>query len=100
MNANNKNAGIIATIATILFCGLPGLVGMCIGLSNLFSGVTAGGGVVDMSPSNQANLVVWGMVSLCFSFIGIAIPIVIGFFTFRKKTTPAPTFDEPIPPTS
>ena len=98
MNANNRNAGIIATIVTIVLCGLPGLAGLCFGLSFLFSGVTAGGDVIEMTQSEQTNLLVMGAASLCISVIFLLIPILVGFFTFRKK--PAPVFNEPIPPPS
>ena len=95
---NNKNTGIIATIASVLLCGCPGLF-LCI-----FGAVTATG---SMPYNTQVNGVsnsgtlpsTVGFVMLCLSLIFILIPIGVGFFTLRKKPeTVAPS--EPIPPAS
>jgi hypothetical protein len=94
----NKNTGIIATVATALLCGCPGLL-LCI-----FGGVAAAGllpytttvnGVSDQGivPST------YGFVLLCLSLIFIAIPIVVGVVTLRKKPE-VPASIEPIPPAS
>ena len=100
MNANNKNIGIVATIVTVVLCGLPALIGLCLAMSFLYSGVTAGGGVVEMTGDEQTNLLVSGVATLCISVVFLLIPILVGFFTFRKKPTPKPVIDEPIPPAS
>jgi len=39
-----------------------------------------------------------GFVGLCLALIFIAIPIVVGVLTLRKKPEKAVTFDEPVPP--
>jgi len=81
---DKKTAGIIATVATALLCGCPGLF-LCI-----FGAVTAAGvmpyttefnGVVDegVLPSS------YGFVTLCVALIFIAIPIVVGFVMLRNK---------------
>ena len=93
---DNKTKGIIATVASVILCGCPGLF-LCIfgaftATGNMpfnteFNGVTNSG---TLPPTA-------GFVLLCLSLIFIAIPIVVGFLTLRRKPT-APTNNEPIPP--
>ena len=74
---NNKNTGIIATIAAVILCGCPGLF-LC-----LFGGLTAAGqGTFNNSSLSPAV----GFVLLCFSLILILIPAGVGFYTLRKRT--------------
>lgn len=94
----SRNTSVILTVATALLCGCPGLL-FCV-----FGGVTAAGlmpftttfnGVTDQGiiPSR------YGIAMLCLSLILIAIPVVVGFVTLRRK--PAPVVDnEPLPPAS
>lgn len=94
----NKNTGLIATIGTALTCGCCGL------FACIFGAVTATGnmpyntelnGVTNsgMLPSSV------GYALLCMSIILIAIPVVVGFVTLRKKPQ-ADTINEPLPPAS
>ncbi len=95
---NNKNTGIIATIASVLLCGCPGLF-LC-----LFGALTATG---NMPYSTEVNGVsntgtlspMVGFVLLFLSLIFILIPIVVGFVTLRKRPALSTT-NEPIPPAS
>ena len=92
----NRNTGIIATIAAVVLCGCPGLF-LCI-----FGAVTATG---NMPFSTEFNGVsnsgilppTFGFVMLCLSLIFILIPVGVGFFTLRKK--PEVTTEE-LPPAS
>ena len=87
---DKKTTGIIATIASALLCGCPGIF-LC-----LFGALTAAG----QGTFNDASLdPTVGFVLLCLSLIFIAIPIAVGFFTLRKKPE-VPASDEPIPPAS
>ncbi len=73
---NNKNTGMIATIASVVLCGCPGLF-MC-----LFGALTAAG----RGTFNDGNLSpVVGVALLCVALIFILIPVGVGFFTLRKK---------------
>jgi uncharacterized membrane protein len=96
-----KTVGIIATIATALLCGCPGIFLCVFGIwgatgtmpyTTEIGGITGGGTM----PSTV------GFVLLFLSLIFIAIPIVVGFVTLRKKPAPAtlPEPAEPLPPTS
>jgi integral membrane sensor domain MASE1 len=86
----NKNTGMIATIASVVLCGCPGLF-MC-----LFGALTATGNGTFNEQSLSPTV---GFVLLCLSLIFIVIPIAVGFFTLRKKPE-AVTTNEPIPPAS
>jgi len=84
----NKNTGIIATIAAVVLCGCPGLF-LC-----LFGALTAAG----QGTFNDASLSpMVGIILLCLSLIFILIPVGVGFFTLRKK--PEATTEE-VPPAS
>jgi len=92
----NKNTGIIATIAAVVLCGCPGLF-LCI-----FGAVTATGNMpftTEVNGINNSGTLppTAGFVMLCFALIFILIPVGVGFFTLRKK--PEATVEE-VPPAS
>ncbi len=89
---NNKNTGIIATVAAVILCGCPGLF-MC-----LFGALTAAG----QGTFNDASLSpTVGIALICVALIFILIPVGVGFFTLRKKpAAAAASNDEPLPPAS
>jgi hypothetical protein len=87
---NNKNTGIIATVAAVVLCGCPGLF-MC-----LFGALTAAGrGTFNEQSLSPAV----GIALVCVALIFILIPVGVGFFTLRKKPE-APSNHEPTPPAS
>lgn len=94
----NRNTGILATVASVILCGCPGLF-LCI-----FGAFTATG---NMPYSTELNGITntgtlpptAGFVMLCLSLIFILIPIAVGFFTLRNRP-PAPSNNEPMPPAS
>lgn len=87
---NNKNTGIIATVAAVVLCGCPGLF-MC-----LFGALTAAG---QGTFNNQSLSPTVGIALVCVALIFILIPVGVGFFTLRKKPE-APSNNEPMPPAS
>ena len=97
----NRTVAIIATIAAVLLCGCPGLF-LCI-----FGAASAAGimpyNVTDFSGNTTSGTMpaTWGFAMLCVALIFILIPILVGFFTLRKK--PATNLvvppSEPLPPT-
>lgn len=91
---NNKNTGIIATIAAVLLCGCPGFF-LCV-----FGAATAfGGGTYNLGSEGGSIPPGMGFVFLCLSLIFMLIPIAVGFFMLRKKPE-APVSNEPLPPAS
>lgn len=85
----NRNTGIIATIASVVLCGCPGLF-VC-----LFGAITASG---RGTFNDQYLPPTVGFVLVCLSLIFILIPVGVGFFTLRKK--PEPPVDIVVPPAS
>jgi hypothetical protein len=80
---NNRNTGIIATIAAVLLCGCPGLF-LC-----LFGALTAAGQGTFNDTSLSPTV---GLTLLCVALILLLIPVGVGFFTLRKRNdiTPPP----------
>ncbi len=91
---NSKNTGMIATIATAVLCGCPGLFLCVFGLASAF-----GAGTFTLGDEGGQIPPAYGVGILCVSLIFIAIPIVVGFVTLRKKPE-APASNEPMPPAS
>ena len=91
---NNKNTGMIATIATALICGCCGLFTCIMGI-----GTITGNGSYTLGSSTESMPPAFGYVFLCLSIIMIIIPIAVGFFMLRKKPE-APVSNEPLPPAS
>jgi len=112
---DRKNTGMIATIATALLCGCPGLFGLCLGGTSVLASMIPGAEIDVFGRNDPAAGVTMGVVFLCLSVIFIAIPIVVGVVTLRKRPDvvapvvapvseprpPAPPEeDEPLPPAS
>jgi hypothetical protein len=92
---NNKNTGMIATIAAVVLCGCPGLF-LCI-----FGAVTASGNMpynTEINGISNSGILPssYGAAMLCLALIFILIPVAVGFFTLRKK----PETSQDLPPVS
>ena len=122
---DKKTTGLIATIATALLCGCPGLFGLCMGSTSLIASFIPGADIDVFGSNDPGSAATMGVVFLCLSVIFIAIPVVVGVVTLRKPKdeTPAvvevkpvveptveasseakppapPVDDEPLPPAS
>jgi len=98
---NNKNTGIIATVATAILCGCPGLLTLCWGALAAFVSFVPGANIDIGGSSDPQSALFTGLGALCAGVIFIAIPIVVGVVTLRKKpAVVAPSDNEPIPPVS
>lgn len=96
---DKKTVGIIATIASVLFCGCPGLGAICWGLMAAFVSQVPGADIDIGGSSDPTTAIIVGLGTLCIGVIFVAIPIVVGFFTLRTKPTAGtPISNEPIPP--
>jgi len=97
---DKKTTGIIATVVTVLLCGCPGLFGLCFGSISLIAGFVPGSEIDVFGSSDPQSAMFMGLGTLCGSIIFIAIPIVVGILTLRKKPAPAPVAgpNEPFPP--
>lgn len=94
----NKNTGIIATIASVVLCGCPGLLLCFFGATSVFASAVPGAEIDVFGSNNPAAATTMGFVFLCLSLILILIPVGVGFFTQRKKSEPPA--DVVVPPTS
>lgn len=97
---SNKNTGIIATVATAILCGCPGLATLCWGALMAFVSFVPGADIDIGGSSDPQSALFTGLGALCAGVIFIAIPIVVGVVTLRKKPAAAPVSDEPLPPAS
>jgi hypothetical protein len=96
-----KAVGLIATACSVLCCG-------CLGLSLfLWGGAIAilGKGTwsikVGETTRNGNISPAGGVAILCGGMIFLLIPVLVGFFTLRKRKPLVPSsFNEPIPPAS
>lgn len=85
MDSSKRNTALIATIGTTVLCGLPGLC-LCL-MGGMFAVVgTIPGADIDVAGSNDPGAAIaMGVGMLCVSLVLIAIPVVVGFVTLRKK---------------
>jgi hypothetical protein len=97
----NRNTGLIATIATALLCGCPGLASLCWGIMSAVISFIPGADInMGGNTSPQAALFS-GLGGLCLGIVFIAIPVIVGFVTLRKKPEiAAPVNNDPLPPAS
>ncbi len=96
---NNRTVGIIATVVTALLCGCAAI------LSCVFGALGAAGVPFDTTVNGQTTSqpmpAALGYALLCLSIVFIAVPVVVGFLTLRKKPeAAAPVSNEPLPPAS
>jgi uncharacterized membrane protein len=94
-----RTIGIIATIATALLCGCPGLFLCAFGAWGATGTLPYTTEVNGMNGSGMLPPTV-GFVVLCLALILIAIPIIVGIVTLRQKPAPEPEKSEPVPPAS
>ncbi|OIO83199.1 MAG: hypothetical protein AUK02_08140 [Anaerolineae bacterium CG2_30_58_95] len=98
----SKTGAIIGTIVAVLLCGCPGLVGLCLGATSLIAGFIPGAAIDVFGSSDPRSAMLMGVASLCGGIIFIAIPIVVGILTLRKKKALAAEEilppSEPLPP--
>ena len=97
---SSKTGAIIGTIASVLLCGCPGIIACIFGI--LIAVGVPFDTTVNGYTSQQTFPIGYGIGLLCASVIFIAIPIIVGVLTLRKKkvTTKADILppSEPLPP--
>ena len=95
---DSRSKGLIATIASVILCGCPGLF-LCIFGAVGATGMPIETTINDVSSSAPMPLgLAIGM--LCVALIFMLIPVAVGFFTLRSKPTPPVRMSEPLPPAS
>lgn len=97
---DKKTVGIIASIATALLCGCPGLCLCLYGAIFSIPGGTYTSDLPGIYDSGELSPTV-GYVLLCLGLLMVLIPIGIGGYTFfsqRNGKTSDQDLDEPLPP--
>jgi len=90
---DRKTGSMIALVAAILFCGLPGLCGLCAGPIFAVIGLIPGSEIDMFGSDSPRAAITTGVSTLCASIIFIAIPILVWYFLIRKKSAEAKIID-------
>lgn len=83
---DRKTTGLIALIAAILFCGLPGLCGLCSGPLFILVGLIPGSDIDIFGSNAPRTAISSGVAALCVSVVFIAIPVLVWYFLIRKQS--------------
>ena len=97
----NRAVAIVLTIATAVACGLPSIVLMCLGVLALLG--TQMPEVMAQNPGSTAEEITLGAAMfLCVGAVFLAVPILVGIFSFRFSKKEESGFDtiDYIPPAS
>ncbi len=98
---DKKTTALVATIATAVFCGCPGLLSLGVGGMMALVGLIPGAEIDIFGSSDPSSAIAMGIGMLCGGIVLIAIPIVVGVLTLRKpKPAVVENIDEPLPPAS
>jgi hypothetical protein len=96
---DDRTKPIIATLASVVLCGCPGLFLFIFGFF-----AAAGNMPFKFELNGVSNSDVFpptiGLVLICLSLILIVIPIVVGFLALRIKPAGPLNNSEPLPPPS
>lgn len=80
---DKKTIGIIATVATTFICGCASI------FSCVWGFIIVSGQPIDVTSNGittpQTLPPTIGYVLLCLTVLMIAVPVIVAFFTFRKK---------------
>jgi hypothetical protein len=94
----NRKGAIIATVLTSLLCGVPGLISICVGVITVFGTQSS---LTSPSGSTAMDSLVTLFLFVVSGLVLIAIPIVVGFLTLRRKraqaAAPAPAATDQAP---
>jgi len=85
---NNRTTGIVVTVITVLLFGCPGLICLCWGTVAALVGLSGDPNYyfgVDTEPTSN---LIGGLFIICLSVVLIAIPVIVGFLTIRRKNQP------------
>jgi hypothetical protein len=95
---DKRTTGIVATIATALLCGCPGLFGLCFGAFFAVISQIPGADIDVYGSNDPTQALTTGLLMFCGGVLLVAIPVVVGVLMLRNKPAPPPVSDEPLPP--
>lgn len=92
---DKKTTSIVAILIATIFCGLPGLCGLCLGSLAMVGAFVPDNGI----PSEDVALTVGVSIMMVgLSLVFIAIPIGIGIWTWWSQKAIATKMDQVIIP--
>jgi len=94
----NRNTALIATIASAVLCGCPGLFACFFGV--IMAGVSQMPDAnIDIFGSDDPTAaLIFGLATLCIGFALVVIPVAVGFFTLRRASASADAMPPAPPP--
>jgi hypothetical protein len=84
---NSRTGGIIGTIVAALLCGIPGIVLACMGLIAIVGGQSP---EIAADSAKWQNTMIGAVAFLIGGAVLILIPLIVGFFSLRRRPTRAP----------
>ncbi len=96
---DNRSKSIVATLASVVLCGCPGLFLLIFGFFAVAGNMPFKFEFNDMSNAEVIPPTV-GLALICLALIFIAIPVVVGFLTLRSRPAAALNNNEALPPPS
>ena len=82
----DRNTGLIATIASVILCGCPGLFSCFWGLIASLVSFMPGADIDIAGSSDPMAALVSGLVAIVIGFVLVAIPVAVWFFLVRGKS--------------
>jgi hypothetical protein len=90
---DKKTVGIIGLVVAILFCGLPGLCGLCMGPLYAIIGLIPGSEIDIFGSGDPGSAIGFGIGTFCVSVLFVAIPVLVWYFAIRNKPAEAETIE-------
>jgi len=83
---NNRPTGIIIIAIAVLLFGCPGLICLCSGVSAALMGLSGDPYYYFGVDTEPTITLIGGLFFICISVALVAIPVIVGFLTVRRKT--------------
>jgi hypothetical protein len=84
----NRTTGIIVTVMAVLLFGCPGLISLCLGITAAIVGLSGDPDYYFGIDTEPTSTLIGGLIFICLSVVLIAIPVIIGFLSVRRRTQP------------
>ena len=94
----NRNNAIIATVASALLCGCPGLFACFFGVISAAASQMPGADIDIFGSNDPTAALLMGLGAMCLGMVFILIPIAVGFFTLRRASSSASEMPPSPPP--
>src|SRR3989304_3827862 len=92
----NRNTAIIATVASALLCGCPGLFACFFGVISAAASQMPGADIDVFGTNDPTAALLMGLGAMCVGLVFISPPTAGGFFP--RRGAPSPASERPPPP--